>query len=54
MERQVNIHIVVDEYREAEALREIADALENTEDDEELDGMEFESKYYIAKITVEG
>ena len=53
MERRINIHISVDEYHEADALREIANVLENAEDDEELDGMTFKSSYYIAKVTVE-
>ena len=49
-ERKFKISIVADEYYIADALREIAVAVENAEDDEELDGMEFTNKHYHAKI----
>ena len=47
---KIIITIVSDIYHEADALRDIANVIENIENDEELDGMKFENKHYAAII----
>ena len=53
MERQIIIKIQADEYYVADALREIANYVENAESEEEIYGSELENAHYCAEIDVE-
>lgn len=52
-ERQIIIKIMADENHVADALRELAEFVDNAESEEELYGCEFESANYYAEIDTE-
>lgn len=52
MERQIIIKIQADEFHAADALREIANYIENAESEEEVYGAELEDAHYFAEIDV--
>ena len=53
METQIRIKIIADEFHVVDALREIANYIENAESEEEIYGSELESAHYFAEIDIE-
>ena len=53
IERQIIIKIQADEFHAPDALREIANYIENAESEEEVYGAELEDAHYYAEIDVE-
>lgn len=47
---KIKIEIIADEYFSADALREIANFIENAESEEETYGVKFSNANYTAKI----
>lgn len=52
-EQQIIVKIMADKNRVADALRELADAIENEESEEAAYGKEYESAHYYAEISEE-
>ena len=51
--QQIIVKVMADKYHVADALREIANAIENEESEEATYGKEYESAHYYAEISEE-
>lgn len=52
-EQQIIIKVMADKYRVADALRELANAIENEGSEENCYNKEYESAHYYAEISEE-
>lgn len=52
-ENQIIVKVMADKYHVADALRELANAIENEESEEVTYGKEYESAHYYAEISEE-
>lgn len=52
-EKKIIVKVLADKYHVADALREIADAIENEESEDATYGKEYESAHYFAEINEE-